>query len=918
VSLQAGTTLGPYEILSPLGAGGMGEVYLANDSKLDRKVAIKVLPEAMTRDRERVARFEREAKLLASLNHPNIAAIHGFDDAEGTRFLIMEYVEGETLGSHLKKGPVAVEDALDIAKQITEALEAAHERGVIHRDLKPANVMIREDGTVKVLDFGLAKAMADEPSGGVDANSPTITANYTRPGVVLGTAAYMSPEQARGRPLDKRTDIWSFGIMLYECLTGTLLFRGETASDSIGAILHKDPDWSLLPPGTPPTIQLLLRRCLTKDRKRRLHDIADARIELENAIVDPTSSSFTLAGDALRESPRTSRRVWAVTLLFAGILIGALCVFLPMVASMSSVERSVRTPVRFSFSVTETDAGDQKKQLSPVRIAMAPDGAAMVIEVAGADQPLYVREMDTLTVRPLLGTKGALVPFFSPDGKTIGFIRDGRLMRIPRTGGASASIGSYIDQDDIPETPCWVNQNLIVFGDSNNTELFGIDPNTGKSSTLLSARDVPEVVGFEAYCRTPNPDYILVAGFTGNTIEDYAILALSLKDGSVNQIVSKATSPVVVGDEFLVYQKDSSLYAARFDFQTMRVAGSEVVVHVGVAADGWGSEGVYDVSSTGAFAYVPGQRASVGRHLAWVDRTGKVERASEKKDAFKEPLSISPDGKRVMVGTLRRASELWSVDLKTQSMRGLNTIGEAYNATWSATGTRIAYSRLRSEKGYDVTEVVVKDLESGEETVLPLEGALYYPRSWLADDSGLVIVRRERTEDAQEKRSLFVHLFDKPNETQPVFDSSAAISGGVLSHDGKWLVYVSDEVGHPELFVRAFPDNGRRLHVSGVGIAIDEIVRWAPDDTELYWVGNDRMIAAKFEKQAPAKISAPEALFESPWPAAPLRWLEFDVAPDGRFIMIEPAEWEKSPREISVVLNWVEELRAKVPTGTNP
>ncbi len=274
--LNPDTKLGPYEILSPLGAGGMGEVYLATDSKLDRQVAIKVLPDAMTRDAERVARFQREAKVLASLNHPSIAAIHGFDDADGTRLLVMEYVEGETLAQRLKNGALPVEDALDVAKQMAEALEAAHEKGVIHRDLKPANIMIREDGRVKVLDFGLAKAMADEPSGAANADSPTITANYTRPGVILGTAAYMSPEQARGRPLDKRTDIWSFGCVLFECLGGSRPFEGETTTDLMARILERDPQWDQLPDGTPPTVKLLLRRCFAKDRKRRLQSIGDA------------------------------------------------------------------------------------------------------------------------------------------------------------------------------------------------------------------------------------------------------------------------------------------------------------------------------------------------------------------------------------------------------------------------------------------------------------------------------------------------------------------------------------------------------------------------------------------------------------------------------------------------------------------
>ncbi len=304
MTLSSGTQLGPYEILSPLGAGGMGEVYRAKDTRLDREVAIKVMTDTFARDPERVARFQREAKVLASLNHPNIAAIHGFEESDGKRFLVLELVEGDTLAERLRGGAMPVDESLAVCKQMAEALEAAHERGVIHRDLKPANVKVTPDGVVKVLDFGLAKALTEEPTESAPADSPTITANYTRPGVVLGTAPYMSPEQARGRLVDKRSDIWSFGIVLYECLTGKHLFHGETATDSMGAIMHKEPDWSLLPPETPPTVRLLLRRCLTKDRKQRLQDIGDARVELEAAIADPTSSFLTLVGTALRPMRR--------------------------------------------------------------------------------------------------------------------------------------------------------------------------------------------------------------------------------------------------------------------------------------------------------------------------------------------------------------------------------------------------------------------------------------------------------------------------------------------------------------------------------------------------------------------------------------------------------------------------------------
>ncbi|MCH8966274.1 MAG: serine/threonine protein kinase [Planctomycetes bacterium] len=317
-----GTKLASYEITRPLGKGGMGEVWLARDTKLDRDVAIKVLSETMVRDPERVLRFEREAKLLGSLNHSNIAHVYGFEESGGQRFLVLEFVEGETLADRLRRGPVPVDEALEIGEQIAAALEAAHEKGIIHRDLKPGNVMLKHEGQVKVLDFGLAKALADDPSGVSDANSPTITADHTKQGVVLETAAYMSPEQARGKRLDKRTDIWSFGVVLFECLTGRSLFGGETVSDSIGAILHKDPDWTSLPGDTPPTVHLLVRRCLTKDSSKRLRDIGDARIELENAIADPTSSALGLAGLALRAAE--SRRQWSVnglTLVAALILI---------------------------------------------------------------------------------------------------------------------------------------------------------------------------------------------------------------------------------------------------------------------------------------------------------------------------------------------------------------------------------------------------------------------------------------------------------------------------------------------------------------------------------------------------------------------------------------------------------------------
>ena len=473
MSLANGSKLGSYEILSPLGAGGMGEVYLATDSKLDRKVAIKVLPESMTRDKERVARFEREAKLLASLNHPNIAAIHGFDDSDGTRFLVMEYVEGETLGNHLKKEPMAVEDALDIAKQMAEALEAAHGQGVIHRDLKPPNVMIRPDGAVKVLDFGLAKATAEESSTSLPANSPTITANYTKPGVVLGTAAYMSPEQARGRPLDKRTDIWSLGIILFECLTGQTLFQGETAGDSMGAIMHKEPDWSRLPPGTPPTIQLLLRRCLTKDRKRRLHDVADARIELENALVDPTSTSLGLAQAALEIRHRWLSP-WPVNVVIA------------MFVALAAIGGWLAKPqARDSSPVIRLSAIiPQEQKFSNNRFpntAISTDGELLAyIATTKAERQLYLRPMHQQEAIALANTTDALSPVFSPDGRWIAFAQQNKLKKISVLGGPALIIC------DAPQLrgAHWGVNDKIVFAPSRRSGIWLVSASGGKPEKI--------------------------------------------------------------------------------------------------------------------------------------------------------------------------------------------------------------------------------------------------------------------------------------------------------------------------------------------------------------------------------------------------------------------------------------------------
>ncbi len=455
MSLEVGTQLGMYTVVGPLGAGGMGEVYRATDATLDREVALKVLPDVVAGDPERVARFEREAKLLASLNHPQIAAIYGFEEAEEKRFLVLELVEGATLAERIAAGPLMVEESLDIARQITEALEAAHEKGIIHRDLKPANIKITPAGQVKVLDFGLAKALAEkdpdtEMSSGT---SPTITQVYTKPGVILGTAAYMSPEQARGRPVDKRSDIFSFGCLLYEMLTGDNLFAGETVTDSLGAVLHKEPDGDLLPPTTPPTVHLLLRRCLAKDRKQRLHDIADARLELETAIADPTSAALRLAGGALAEAQyRPRRRAATLTALIVAVV--ALTAF---VTQMLQPEPPPPPVQRVSVVLPQRENALDYYFLFDV----SADGSLLVYRAAGEEgsYQLYVRPLDQPSSRPLPGTQGAYVPVFSPDAQWIAYSDVGVLKKISIHGGPPTTLCDAL----LVGGMTWTSDGYIVF-----------------------------------------------------------------------------------------------------------------------------------------------------------------------------------------------------------------------------------------------------------------------------------------------------------------------------------------------------------------------------------------------------------------------------------------------------------------------
>ena len=902
MALETGTKLGPYEILSPLGAGGMGEVYLANDAKLDRKVAIKVLPETLTRDQERVARFEREAKLLASLSHPNIAAVYGFDESNGTRFLALEYVDGETLGSHLNKGPVAVEDALDIAKQIAEALEAAHGEGVIHRDLKPANVMIRPDGTVKVLDFGLAKAMAEEPSGMEQANSPTITANYTRPGIVLGTAAYMSPEQARGRALDKRTDIWSLGIILFECLTGQLLFQGETANDSMGAIMHKDPDWSLLPPGTPPTIQLLLRRCLTKDRKRRLHDIADARIELENAIVDPSSTSLGLAVAALDVQGRRLQWRWAA-------------VFAVLIAAIGTATgwflRAPLAPRVARLTLSIPPEYDLTSLPFPILSRDGQDAVFVAESQSSAEKMLIVRSLDQQEFRPLMGTYDAAWPFFSHDGEWVAFKQEGKLKKISIRGGPPISLC------DAPSMRggTWGSDGSIVLAPKKRGGLMRIPASGGVPEPFTTTDDVNDFTSHRLPYALPDG-----RGFLFTSVGDYgpwdtaSIMVVSGAGGAPRELVKGGSAGQYVAPGFLVFVREGTLMAARFDVNRLELCGQPVPVVEGVSAPGASWPPRFAVDAHGTLMYMTGS-SQIEMRLVWIDHSGKEEKLGEQTGDFEEPR-LSGDNRHVALklgqGARRRIGIL---ERERDIMRTLPSSARDSDPIWSPDGKWVVFGSRRHGGPPNLYRVRA-DL-SGEVERLTESKRAQIPMDWAPDGRSLLFLEVAPTTDGDIHLLRFDEQGNVHGDPEVLVDARSWQVSARYSPDGHWIGYVSYESGRGEILLRSSDGSGAAVQVSTAGA---KRMRWSPTEELIFYVGADperlTMHSVKYTVVGDVLTPhAPETIFTL---VERKRYDDiFDITADGeRFLFATAVEAAAASvrREPTIVLNWTIELDSLVPS----
>ncbi len=888
--LSPGSRLGLYEITAKLGEGGMGEVYRARDPKLNREVAIKVLPPGVAQDAERLARFKREAQVLASLNHSNIAAIYGLDEANGTLFLVLELVEGEDLADRLKRGAIPLDESLEIAKQIALALEDAHDKGIVHRDLKPANVKLTPDGQVKVLDFGLAKAYSADASGSgsLDSgNSPTMTQAATMAGMILGTAAYMSPEQARGKSVDKRADIWAFGVVLYEMLTGEQLFHGETVSDTLAAVLTRELDTKTLPAASPAALRRLLRRCLERNPKNRLHDIADARIvldELARGDVDPQGAETASAAVKSRRNVLP----WAIAVLAVLVAIGLALRPSPSAQPMEQPLTAFGVLVPPEIFLPAVD--------SPL-IDLSADGRTLIFVASEAqNSSIYRRSLDRLAVSPIEGTKGAAEPRLSPDGRFIAFFADGTLRKIPADGGAAA----FLAEARAPRGVSWAPDGSLVYSPLYSSGLFRVLATGG---TPVPVTKLDEAKGERSH-RWPQvlPDGRTVI-FTVGLISspgDYDtanIDAVRLDTGERRTVLQGARMARYTAAGYLVYQRAETLLAVRFDPARLETMGEAFTIQEGVGGDGSSGTGHFAVSAGGLLAFAPQNSIPRESVFVMVDRTGRETELAAPAGPLNHPR-ISPDGRRLTysVGDGSAANDdVYLFDLADGRSQRL-TFGQGHGAPlWTPDGASIVYTKGRSGD----TGLFTKRADgSGGETVLWRNaGGFNLANSWLSDGRHLAVTDAQDTFD--------IRLVDaiEGGTITPLFASpSAAEYAAAFSPDGRHVAYTTTETGTDEVFVETFPPGHGKWQVSSAGGFCPV---WSRDGKELYFVAGDSMMAVDVDTKDVFRAGLPHELFTGPYVLTTPPSRNYDVGPDGRFVVIKPKSVSTTPRELVLLDGWI-------------
>jgi len=878
----------------------MGAVYRATDTNLSRQVAIKVLPDAFAQDGDRLARFEREAKTLASLNHPHIAAIYGFEKSGGMHALVMELVEGDDLSQRIARGAVPLDEALPIARQIAEALEAAHEQGIIHRDLKPANIKLRPDGKVKVLDFGLAKAL--EPVSAASANvtaSPTITspAVLTGAGVILGTAAYMAPEQAKGRPADKRADIWALGCVLYEMLTRRRAFSGEDVAETLAHFLTKEPDWTALPASTPAPIRRLLRRCLEKDRRRRLADAADARLEMDEALA--SSGDASAMSLPMQKAAWVRALPWAVAGLFGAGLVLVLVLWAPW--RQTAPLGVTRTTITHSGAAALTQSGFGRD------IALSPDGRRLVYSGNNGTQ-LFVRALDALEpVAIATGTGGAGLPFLSPDGQWVGFANTSfEIRKVAITGGAAQTIARA---DGILQGATWAADDTIIFATNRpSTGLQRVSASGGEPATLTR----PDRERGEADHLWPEllpGGHAVLFTITSQTgdVDAAQVAVLDLRTRT-QKILEHGTDAHYVSSGHLVYIAAGAVRAIPFDVDRLETRGTSVSMMPLLSTTAAGA-GNLAIANDGTLVYVdlPGGVTTNARTLVWVDRAGKEEAIDAPPRAYLQPR-LSPDGKRVAVWSNDQTNDIWIWDLARKMLTPLTRDpGEDQHPLWTRDGKGIIFSSNRSGV-FNLWRQAADG--TGEPEQLTKNSEPEFATGITPDGTAIVFFRNNLGTTGRDVLQL---ALDETHRVTPLVDTPVHETEGTVSPDGRWLAYESTLTGSKEIYVRPFPDvKGPETRVSTAG---GTRPLWAPSGKELFYVGVDgSLLQVSVEaKGVTWNNRAPIKLFERRYYVPRNSGRSYDVSLDGqRFLMIKGAGTDASPALV-LVQHWDEELKRLVP-----
>jgi serine/threonine-protein kinase len=901
--LTPGARIGSYELIGALGAGGMGEVYRARDTRLDRDVALKILPESFAVDPDRRARFEREAKALAALNHPNIAQVFGFEIAGDVHAIAMELVEGRTLADTIAAGPMSVADALAIARQLATALDAAHEQGIVHRDLKPANVIVRDDGTVKVLDFGLAKAFATDAdtSGSNVANSPTLTARATQLGMIIGTAAYMAPEQAKGRSVDRRADIWAFGVVLYEMLTGRRAFEGDDISDVLASVLKTDPDWTALPADLPAPLRRLLRRCLEKDPKKRLRDLSEGMLQLEEELaapVDRASPASTMAmpipGDGVAAQPRSW---WRRVLPGAALVLAAMAI-----AAAGWFRPAAEIPGdRVAFTYLPDPELSYFNTQGNADLAIANSGRFFVYGSGNSTRPrLVLKRFDALDGVVLRGGEG-VNPFISADEEWVGYVdfSDRTIIRkIPVSGGPSTIVAKARTG---VSGATWLADDSIVFGSVSG--LWRVPPGGGEPVQLTPLDTSRSESGHVGPSDVPGTDLVLFTTATGAPMQTGRLAAVNVITREVVRFDVGGVSPRYLPTGHIAFgTADGSIRVVGFDARRIQTVGNPVPAIEGVVVKPSGAAG-FDISNEGRIVYVTGGGQIPNRSIAWVDRSGRETVLPVPLRAYFYVRSSPTDLSRLSLDVRDEGSDIWIWDARGTLTKLTANDGIDQYGLWTPDGTQVVFTSVIEGKS-GLYRARADGIGRPE---LLVEHAGAFPNAVTPDGAAVVFRVGGGGND------IFVVALEGERKATPLIATQHDELNAALSPDGKWIAYQSDLSGRPEIYVRPFPDvNGGQWTVSTAG---GSEPAWSANGQEIYYLSADnKMMAVGFTTRPAVALTPPQQLFDASGYFSGGIGRNYDVARDGRFVLVKEAPNEAvATRPITVVLNWSAQFKAVAP-----